>query len=53
MRKAYAEMLIASTGIANLRDNLALEGSIGWFAGTGPNPIGTFADSDFVYVRLK
>ncbi len=40
-------------GMANLRDNLALEGSIGWFAGTGPNLIGTFADSDFVYVRLK
>jgi hypothetical protein len=44
---------LRAIGIANLRDNLALEGSIGWFGGTGPNLIGTFADSDFVYVRLK
>ena len=44
---------LRAIGMANLRDNLALEGSIGWFAGTGPNLIGTFADSDFVSVRLK
>jgi hypothetical protein len=44
---------LRAIGITNLRDNLALEGSIGWFAGTGPNLIGTFGDSDFVYVRLK
>ena len=40
-------------GTANLRDNLALEGSVGWFAGTGQGLIGTFADSDFIYARLK
>jgi hypothetical protein len=40
-------------GIASLRDNVALEGSVGWFAGTGRNLIGTFADSDFLYGRIK
>jgi hypothetical protein len=38
---------------ATLRDNVALEGSLGWFAGSGPDTIGRFADSDFIYVRLK
>lgn len=38
---------------ANLRDNLALEGSIGGFTGDGADNIGRFADSDFAYVRLK
>lgn len=38
---------------ASLRDDVALEGSIGWFAGSGFDPISRFADSDFVYVRLK
>ncbi|HEX2443513.1 MAG TPA: DUF1302 family protein [Vicinamibacterales bacterium] len=47
----------------SLRDNLALEGSIGWFFGdseTGPpdprvasNVFGRFADRDFFYLRLK
>ena len=36
-----------------LGDNLALEGSIGWFVGEGRDLIGRFADSDFIYVRLK
>ena len=36
-----------------LRDNLALEGSLGWFAGSGTDAISRFADSDFVYLRLK
>lgn len=42
-------------GIAtvSLRDNLRLEGSLGWFAGSGPDTISRFADSDFVYLRLK
>jgi hypothetical protein len=44
---------LRAIAIANLRDNLALEGSIGWFAGTGQNLIGTFANSDFVYARLR
>ena len=38
---------------AKLRDNLALEGSAGWFAGDGGAVIGRFSDSDFLYVRVK
>jgi hypothetical protein len=38
---------------ASLRDNVALEGSLGWFAGSGVDNIGRFADSDFLYLRLK
>ena len=38
---------------AALRDNVALEGSLGWFAGSGPDTISRFADSDFAYLRLK
>ena len=44
---------LRAIGISELRDNLALEGSIGWFVGSGPNLIGRFAESDFVYARLK
>ncbi len=36
-----------------LRDNLALEGSIGWFFDESPDTIGRFADRDFLYARLK
>jgi hypothetical protein len=38
---------------AALRDNVALESSLGWFAGAGADNIGRFSDSDFVYLRLK
>jgi predicted RND superfamily exporter protein len=38
---------------ASLRDNLAIEGSGGWFAGSGRDIIGRFADCDFLYARLK
>jgi hypothetical protein len=38
---------------AALRDNLALEGSVGWFIGGGRDLVGRFADSDFLYARLK
>jgi hypothetical protein len=38
---------------ATLRDNVALEGSLGWFAGSGLDTISRFAESDFAYVRLK
>ncbi len=38
---------------ANLRDNLALELSLGVFGGDGVDTIGRFSDSDFGYVRLK
>jgi predicted RND superfamily exporter protein len=40
-------------GSAELRDNLGLEASFGWFAGEGRDLIGRFADSDFVYLRVK
>jgi hypothetical protein len=40
-------------GTMSLRDNLALEGSIGRFAGIGVDTIGRFGDSDFLYARLK
>jgi predicted RND superfamily exporter protein len=37
---------------ATLRDDLALEASGGWFAGSGRDTIGRFGDSDFIYTRL-
>jgi hypothetical protein len=36
-----------------MRDNVALEGSIGWFFGESVDAIGRFADRDFLYARLK
>ena len=38
---------------ANLKDNVALEGSIGWFGGNGEDTISRFSDSDFAYLRVK
>jgi hypothetical protein len=38
---------------AKLRDDVALEGSAGWFAGDGLDLAGRFRDSDFIYARLK
>ena len=38
---------------AKVRDDLALEGSGGWFTGEGRSTIGRFTDSDFLYLRLK
>jgi hypothetical protein len=38
---------------AKVRDNVALEGSGGWFIGDGRDLVGRFADSDFLYARLK
>jgi hypothetical protein len=38
---------------ANLRDNVALEASVGAFTGESADTIGRFADSDFAYLRLK
>ena len=40
-------------GFAKLRDDVAVEGSLGWFGGDGRDTIGRFGDSDFAYVRLK
>jgi hypothetical protein len=39
--------------MAGVRDNLALEGSVGWFAGDSLDLIGRFGDSDFAYLRVK
>lgn len=39
--------------MASLRDNLALEGSVGWFLGHGDDLAGRFSESDFAYLRLK
>jgi hypothetical protein len=44
---------VRGIGMASLRDNLALEGSIGWFAGGSLDLIGQFGDSDFAYLRVK
>lgn len=38
---------------ASVRDNVALESSVGWFGRRGLDTIGRFSDSDFVYLRLK
>jgi hypothetical protein len=38
---------------AELRDNVALEASTGWFLGRGRDLIGRFFDRDFFYLRLK
>jgi predicted RND superfamily exporter protein len=37
----------------SLRDNLVFEGSGGWFAGSGRDVVGRFAECDFLYTRLK
>jgi hypothetical protein len=38
---------------AKLCDDVALEGSVGWFVGEGRDVVGRFGESDFVYTRLK
>jgi hypothetical protein len=44
---------LRAIGTSKLHDDVALEGSVGWFAGDGRDTIGRFADSDFLYLRLK
>jgi len=44
---------VRGIGTAKLRDDLALESSIGWFVGSGRDLIGRFSGSDFAYARLK
>jgi len=48
-----ASGFVRGIGMASLRDNVALEASIGWFVGKGRDLIGRFSDSDFAYVRVK
>jgi hypothetical protein len=38
---------------ASLRDNVVLEGSVGWFPGEGDDLVGRFSESDFGYLRFK
>jgi len=40
-------------GTWSLRDNLSLEGSVGWFFGQGDDAISRFAERDFLTVSLK
>jgi hypothetical protein len=37
----------------SMRDNVWIEGSIGWFLGDGTGTLGQFGDRDFLYGRLK
>ena len=48
-----ASVFVRGIWMASLRDNLAIEGSIGWFAGDSLDLIGRFGDSDFAYLKLK
>ncbi len=44
---------LRSIATVSLRDNVAVEGSGGWFAGDGNDFTGRFAECDFLYLRLK
>ena len=44
---------LRAIAMTKIRDNIALEASLGWFAGEGRDLIGRFRDSDFLYARLK
>jgi hypothetical protein len=40
-------------GTWSIRDNLSLDGTVGWFFGEGDDTISRFADRDFLAVSLK
>jgi hypothetical protein len=50
---ADASGFARTIGTWSIRDNLSLEGSVGWFFGEGDDTISRFADRDFVAVSLK
>ena len=50
---ADATGFLRSIGAWSLRDNLWLEGSVGWFFGEGTDTLSRFGARDFAYVRLK
>jgi hypothetical protein len=50
---ADASGFLRSIGSWSLRDNLWLEGSVGWFLGEGTDTLSRFAARDFAYVKLK
>ena len=49
----HGSAFLRAIATAKLRDQVGIEGSLGWFSGSGPDAIGRFSDSDFLYVRLK
>ena len=49
----HGSAFLRAIATAKLRDQVGIEGSLGWFSGSGPDTIGRFSDSDFLYVRLK
>lgn len=48
-----ASSFVRGIWTAKVRDDVAIETSIGWFFGGGRDLIGRFSDSDFAYARLK
>jgi hypothetical protein len=50
---ADASGFARTIGTWSLRDNLSLEGSVGWFFGEGDDTISRFADRDFITLSLK
>jgi hypothetical protein len=50
---ADATGFLRSIGAWSLRDDLWLEGSVGWFFGEGTDTLSRFGARDFAYVRLK
>ena len=48
-----ASGFLRAIAVAGVRDNVKVEGSIGWFVGSGEDTISRFSDSDFLYLRLK
>jgi hypothetical protein len=48
-RSAFARNITS----VELAENVALEGSVGWFVGRSHDIIGRFADRDFLYARLR
>lgn len=50
---ADASGFLRSIGSWSLRDNLWLEGSVGWFLGEGTDTLSRFAARDFACVKLK
>jgi len=49
----HASGFLRGIATATVRDNVSVEGSIGWFAGSGDDTISRFSDSDFLYVRVR
>jgi hypothetical protein len=50
---ADASGFARTIGTWSVRDDLSLEGSVGWFFGQGDDTISRFADREFVTVSLK